>query len=108
MLFAHIEQLNVAIIMLVLIGICGGFYVVPLNATLQDRGHHTVGSGHAIAIQNFFENLCMLLLIGLYTLMSRQGVSAIDSTMAIGLVVLISISLLSFLRLQQKKKPHSV
>lgn len=108
MLFAHIDQLNVAIIMLVLIGICGGFYVVPLNATLQDRGHHTVGSGHAIAIQNFFENLCMLLLIGLYTLMSRQGVSAIDSTMAIGLVVLISISLLSFLRLQQKKKPHSV
>ncbi|MDQ6954312.1 MAG: lysophospholipid transporter LplT, partial [Mariprofundaceae bacterium] len=29
-------------------GICGGLFVVPINAALQDIGHATVGSGHAV------------------------------------------------------------
>src|SRR5882724_5741508 len=56
-----------------LVGACGGFFVVPLNALLQERGRETVGSGNAIAVQNLAENLAMLLMIGLYTLAVRAG-----------------------------------
>jgi LPLT family lysophospholipid transporter-like MFS transporter len=54
MAFAQVTSLPVAIGLLVVIGACGGFYVVPLNALLQERGQETVGAGSAIAVQNFF------------------------------------------------------
>ena len=52
--FAQTTQLYIAIGLLILIGSAGGFYVVPLNALLQERGHETVGAGNAVAVQNFF------------------------------------------------------
>ncbi|MDY9054512.1 MFS transporter, partial [Escherichia coli] len=39
-----------------LIGVVGGFFVVPLNALLQERGKKSVGAGNAIAVQNLGEN----------------------------------------------------
>jgi LPLT family lysophospholipid transporter-like MFS transporter len=57
-----------AVALLVLLGACGGVFVVPLNALLQERGHETVGAGRALAIQNLFENLAMLVLVGGYSL----------------------------------------
>lgn len=102
MAFAHINDLYIAIAMLIIIGACGGFYVVPLNAMLQDRGHATVGSGHAIAVQNFCENICMLLMIGSFTLMDKNGLSVISSTLMIGLIVLTAISLLTYFRVRAK------
>lgn len=51
-----------AVVMLVLVGACGGFFVVPMNALLQHRGHVLMGAGHSIAVQNFNENLSILLL----------------------------------------------
>lgn len=101
MAFAFIDNLYFAIAMLILIGICGGFYVVPLNALLQERGHTSVGTGHAIAVQNFFENFCMLLMVGFYTLLTKSGASAIDSTVVIGALVLSAISLLAWSRLRR-------
>jgi MFS family permease len=64
----------VAAIMLLLIGVLSGFFVVPLNALLQHRGHLLMGAGHSIAIQNFNENIGILLLLGGYTLMVSYGV----------------------------------
>lgn len=98
MAFAFVNHLYLAILLLILVGACGGFYVVPLNALLQERGHETVGAGHAIAIQNFFENFCMLMMIGFYTLLDKQGVSVLSSTVAVGAVVLLAIGSLSMLR----------
>ena len=98
MAFAFVNNLYLAILLLILVGACGGFYVVPLNALLQERGHETVGAGHAIAIQNFFENCCMLMMIGFYTLLDKQGVSVLSSTVAVGAVVLLAIGSLSWLR----------
>lgn len=91
--------------MLIIVGACGGFYVVPLNAMLQDRGHATVGAGHAIAVQNFFENISMLLMIGAFTLMDKNGINVITSTTMIGLIVLTAISLLTYFRLKKKTAP---
>jgi hypothetical protein len=39
------------------VGICSGFFVVPLDALLQRQGEDAGGVGSAIAIQNFFEHL---------------------------------------------------
>lgn len=100
--FAHVTSLFGAIALLVLLGACGGFYVVPLNALLQEKGHETVGAGHAVAVQNFFENFAMLGLVGLYTLMNKGGMPVVQSASVFGLVVLMAISLLAFSRLRKR------
>ena len=100
--FAFVDNLYMAIFMLIITGACGGFYVVPLNALLQERGHESVGTGHAIAVQNFFENFCMLLMIGFYTVLSRNGTSVVTSTVAVGALVLLAISTLAWLRLRSR------
>lgn len=62
--------------LLALIGMLGGFFIVPLNALLQHRGQRSVGAGNAIAVQNFAENIAMLLMLGLYTLVVLLQVAA--------------------------------
>ena len=101
MLFAHTNSLIVAIVLLVLVGAAGGFYVVPLNALLQERGHETVGAGNAVAVQNFFENTCMLTLIGLYIVMQKNNVPVITCAFVFGGIIVFSIGILSFKRLRQ-------
>lgn len=59
-------SISVAIPLLILIGGLAGFFVVPMNALLQHRGHILMGAGHSIAVQNFNENLSILAMIGLY------------------------------------------
>jgi MFS family permease len=67
------STLPVTIAILSIIGICGGFFVVPMNALLQHRGHVLMGAGHSIAVQNFNENLSVLLMGGIYALMFAGG-----------------------------------
>jgi hypothetical protein len=55
--------------LIVLIGALSGFFVVPMNALLQHRGHMLMGSGHSIAVQNFNENLSILIMISIYSLL---------------------------------------
>lgn len=70
-------QLAPTVVFLVLLGACGGFFVVPLNALLQERGHETVGAGRVLAIQNLFENGAMLLMIGAYTLIEGLPITRV-------------------------------
>jgi LPLT family lysophospholipid transporter-like MFS transporter len=98
--FAHVTNLYTSIALLMLIGACGGFYVVPLNALLQDRGHNTVGAGHAIAIQNLIENVTMLVFIGLYTLMEASGMNVVLSASLFGAMVLLFIAGLAIHRIK--------
>jgi LPLT family lysophospholipid transporter-like MFS transporter len=64
-----------AVFMLLGIGILSGFFVVPLNALLQHRGHLLMGAGHSIAVQNFNENIGILVMLGAYTLMVKAELS---------------------------------
>ncbi len=64
-----------AVPLIVLIGALAGFFVVPMNALLQHRGHHLVGAGRSIAVQNFNENISILLMIALYSLLLVVGLS---------------------------------
>ncbi|MCO5100325.1 MAG: lysophospholipid transporter LplT [Burkholderiaceae bacterium] len=57
--------------LLVLVGALAGFFVVPMNALLQHRGHVLMSAGHSIAVQNFNENLNILLMLGVYSLLVR-------------------------------------
>jgi len=51
------------------IGATSGYFVVPLNALLQHRGHVLLSAGHSIAVQNFNEQLNILLMVAVYTLL---------------------------------------
>lgn len=103
MLLAHSTSLLMTITWLICIGVAGGFYVVPLNALLQERGHETVGSGNAVAVQNFFENSAMLALVGVYILMQKNGVPVVIATTIFGGLIFVAISLLAYARLKQRK-----
>ncbi|HCZ15725.1 MAG TPA: lysophospholipid transporter LplT [Accumulibacter sp.] len=70
-----VQQLWLAVPLLVLIGALSGFFVVPMNALLQHRGHILMGAGHSIAVQNFNENLSILAMTGVYFLMVRSEMS---------------------------------
>lgn len=69
------RDLWLAVPLLVLIGGLSGFFVVPMNALLQHRGHILMGAGHSIAVQNFNENLSILVMTGLYFVMIRADLS---------------------------------
>ncbi len=66
-----VESLFPALLLLLLAGTLAGYFVVPMNALLQHRGHLLMGAGHSIAQQNFNENISILLLTGAYALMVR-------------------------------------
>jgi len=68
-----VHQVWLAVILMVLIGALAGFFVVPMNALLQHRGHHLVGAGRSIAVQNFNENTSILIMIALYSELLKVG-----------------------------------
>jgi len=68
-----VSDWRIAAALLFFIGVLSGFFVVPLNALLQHRGHLLMGAGHSIAIQNFNENLGILVLLGAYSFMVGHG-----------------------------------
>jgi len=68
-IMAVVTSVNVAYPLLVLIGALSGYFVVPMNALLQHRGHVLMSAGHSIAVQNFSENLSILMMLALYALL---------------------------------------
>jgi len=85
MIFVH--QLPLALLLMVIIGACAGFFVVPMNAVLQHRGHVLMGAGHSIAVQNFNENIGVLVMVGLYAMMVRSGISVSAAIVIFGIFV---------------------
>jgi hypothetical protein len=68
-----VQTPEVAAVVLFCIGVLAGYFLVPLNSLLQHRGHMLLGAGHSIAVQNFNENIGILLLLGMYTLMVHEA-----------------------------------
>jgi LPLT family lysophospholipid transporter-like MFS transporter len=81
---------------LVAIGVCGGMFLVPINAALQNIGHRTIGSGRAVAVQSFFENSAMLTAVGVYTAAVGAGAQPVRSIVVVGVLVLIATTLVSW------------
>ncbi len=85
MTLAHSVEL--AYPLLVLIGALSGFFVVPMNALLQHRGHVLMSAGHSIAVQNFSENASILLMLALYALLIKLDFSVNSVIVMFGLFV---------------------
>ncbi|MDF7662608.1 lysophospholipid transporter LplT [Erwiniaceae bacterium L1_54_6] len=92
--FSMQHSLLPAYLILMLIGALGGFFVVPLNALLQERGKASVGAGNAIAVQNLGENTAMLLMLGLYTLAIKLGAPAVATGIGFGAIFAVAIIVL--------------
>ncbi len=103
-----VNQLPLAIILMVAIGACGGFFVVPMNALLQHRGHVLMGAGHSIAVQNFNENIGILVMVGLYTLMVQQGVSVNRAVVLFGLFLSSAMLLVMWRHQHNQSKGDSL
>ncbi|MCT4702769.1 lysophospholipid transporter LplT [Enterobacteriaceae bacterium H20N1] len=100
--FAMQHALLPSYVLLMLIGVLGGFFVVPLNALLQERGKRTVGAGNAIAVQNLGENTAMLLMLGLYSLAVKTGAPIVGIGIGFGVVFALAISALWVWQIRQK------
>ncbi|MET0919122.1 MAG: lysophospholipid transporter LplT, partial [Burkholderiales bacterium] len=87
MVMVLVHYMPLAMLLMIAIGACAGFFVVPMNALLQHRGHVLMGAGHSIAVQNFNENIGILVMVGLYALMVRSGVSVNTAIVMFGLFV---------------------
>jgi MFS family permease len=87
MMMTLISSPVIAIILLIGIGAMGGFFVVPMNALLQHRGHLLMGAGSSIAVQNFNENISIFVMLGIYALMEKMGFTIYSITVVFGLLM---------------------
>jgi hypothetical protein len=86
-LAAWVRTWPLALPLLLLIGALGGAMVVPLNALLQHRGHQLLTAGRSIAVQNFNENLSMLVMLGVYAALLALQVDIRAIMAALGVFV---------------------
>jgi LPLT family lysophospholipid transporter-like MFS transporter len=101
---AAVHDIGIAALAMGLIGFCGGLFVVPLNALLQERGHISIGAGNALAVQNFFENLVMLTFVGAYSLANASGVPVVKTVASFGTVLAAAVLGIALLRLQRRAR----
>lgn len=85
---------RIAMVLMFAIGALSGYFVVPLNALLQHRGHLLMGAGHSIAIQNFNENIGILILLGAYTFMVGHGVHIHWVIVSFGLFISLAMTVI--------------
>ncbi len=106
-LLAGTTNVPVAFTVVTIVGACGGFFVIPLNALLQERGHQSVGAGNAIGVQNLCENSAMLLMIGLYISIVRSGASITVVAAVVGAAVSLAIGCLWMYRRRAHRTQES-
>lgn len=92
---------------LFLMGMAGGMFIVPINAALQEIGQHSIGSGGAVAMQNFFQNVAMLLSVGGYTLATAEQVTPIAALIGLGLLLLAATFLVVW-HLPEVERPSNL
>jgi MFS family permease len=87
MLMTLIHDVRFAYPLLVVIGVLSGYFVVPMNALLQHRGHVLMSAGHSIAVQNFNENISVLTMLVLYAFMVKLNLDVNVVIVLFGLFV---------------------
>ena len=92
------NTLTTSAILLSAIGLAGGFFAIPLNALLQEKGHETIGAGRALAVQNLTENGFMLLMVGVYYGISQYEPDAQHLAALFGIMMLIGMGWLALSR----------
>jgi len=88
-----VRDVYLAMAMMTLVGALAGYFVVPMNALLQHRGHILMGAGHSIAVQNFNENLSILGMLGVYALLIKLEFSIYTVIVLFGAFVAVTMAL---------------
>ncbi|AIO64830.1 major Facilitator Superfamily protein [Burkholderia oklahomensis] len=100
--------LLVAYVFLMFVGALSGFFVVPMNALLQHRGHVLLSAGHSIAVQNFNENLSVLVMLCLYAALVWLDVSVGVVIVLFGTFVCLTMWLVMRLHVANQRRFDSV
>jgi len=87
-------RMTVVILLMIFVGALAGYFVVPMNALLQHRGHILMGAGHSIAVQNFNENLSILVMTGLYAALLAMNTPVEVVIVSFGLFVSATMALI--------------
>lgn len=93
---------------LIVIGVLAGYFVVPMNALLQHRGHVLMSAGNSIAVQNFNENLSILAMLMLYALMIKMDMNINLVIILFGLFVAATMTLVMFRHHANQRKQDSM
>ena len=100
LVMVFVRDLRIAVPLFVAIGGMAGYFVVPMNALLQHRGHNLMGAGRSIAVQNFNENISILVMIATYSGLLASGMSIYTVIVLFGLFMsgTMTLVLLWYLR----------
>ena len=104
-LVAWVPGWPLALPLLALVGALGGALVVPLNALLQHRGHALLTAGRSIAVQNFNENLSVMVMLGVYAGLLALGVDIRAIMAGLGWLVATAVGWLAWRRARRPVSP---
>jgi len=88
-------------------GMMGGMFIVPINAALQELGQESIGSGGAVALQGFFQNVTMLIAVGSYTYAASQQLDPVAALTGLGTIIFIATFLISLHLPPARKKGNN-
>jgi MFS family permease len=90
-LMIFVSSMPLVYALLIFIGTMAGFFVVPMNALLQHRGYVLLSAGHSIAVQNFNENISILVMLAAYSAMIRASFHINTIIISFGAFVVITM-----------------
>ncbi len=96
MLLSLTDTVWAARAVLLAIGCAGGMFIVPINAALQELGQQSIGSGAAVALQNFFQNVAMLIGVGCYTYASSIDINPVIAMLSLGIFTLCMTIIITY------------
>jgi len=108
MLMAYVSAMPLVYLLLVIVGALAGFFVVPMNALLQHRGHVLLSAGHSIAVQNFNENISILLMLALYSGMLAGNLRVHSIVVIFGMFVSTTMLLVMWRHRSNQAKEDSL
>ena len=91
MTMIFVSSMPLVYALLVVIGSMAGFFVVPMNALLQHRGYVLLSAGHSIAVQNFNENVSILVMLAVYSAMIKADFHINTIIVAFGAFVVVTM-----------------
>ena len=91
-LMAWVQSTEVAMALTFVLGLVGGFFVVPMNAMLQHRGAQLLTAGRSISVQNVNENTNILVMMGIYSGLLHAGISVVDVSWLLGAAVFLGMA----------------
>ena len=95
-LMALVTEWQVAALLTFVLGLVGGFFVVPMNALLQHRGAALLSAGRSISVQNANENASVLVMVGLYSALIYAEVPVDHLAAMLGALVALGMGLVQW------------